>query len=133
MAESSSGIDRKRMDLYEGKLVGKPACRHFRSHSDREVAFRVRKRAGAPFSSHLLFLKGRAFRSRSAWRGVPLTARVITRCNPKSNGDPALHPPYFLRDQEAGLTFTARVITRCNLKSNGYPALHPPRPGTNRS
>src|SRR5206468_8814398 len=83
-------------------------------------------RAGAPFSSHLLFLKGRAFRSRSAWRGVPLTARVITRCNPKSNGYPALHPPYFLRERVAGLAFTARVITRCNLKSNGYPALHPP-------
>src|SRR5213594_2145799 len=42
------------MDLCESKLVGKPACRHFRSHSDREVAFRVRKRAGVPFSSPYL-------------------------------------------------------------------------------
>ena len=63
----------------------------------------------------------------------PQTARVITRCNLKSNGYPAHHPPHFLRGRAAGLAFTARVITHCNLKSNGYPALYPPRPGTNKS
>jgi len=29
--------------------------------------------------------------------GLLLTARVITRCNLKSNGYPALHPPHLLR------------------------------------
>jgi len=83
------------MDLYEGKLVGKPACRHFRSHSDREVAFRVRKRAGAPFSSHLLFPKGRASRL------LLITTRPITLARGQVAGQPqiarvrrALYPPW---------------------------------------
>src|SRR2546422_3215963 len=32
----------------------------------------------------------------------PQTARVITRCNLKSNGYPAHHPPYFLRGGRLG-------------------------------
>ena len=68
--------------------------------------------------------RGSAPSPRSGQEGRrPQTARVITRCNLKSNGYPAHHPPHFLRGRAAGLAFTARV----------HRALHPPRPGTNKS
>jgi len=56
--------------------------------------------------------------------GLLLTARVITRCNLKSNGYPALHPPLiWVQGVAARLPPTARVRR----------SLHPPRPGTNES